>query len=249
MLASWVKGGLFMTSTAVAIWIAIVIVAVIVVVSIFTVRASRRREAMVQTWAAARNYTYLKSNSSMVGYVRGLPFTGNENERVQEFISGATPGGRSFASFKYTYDETSSQASDDGDTQQTTTIDYAVVSMRLPARLPSLSVTRRSFLDKLAKLFGGQDIVFESTEFNKMYRVKSDNEPFAYGVFQPQTLDWFMGPAQCIVPFVMRNTDMFCWHKGRPDYTTLESQLQWMEGFIDQIPQFAIDQFGEALPL
>ena len=215
-----------------------IVIAVVIPLIIYAVQAQRHREALVRGWAAARGCSYLPTNQVLVPYLRGEPFVGGRSAKVLEFIDGVTPSGRTFCSFNYNYEVSSGS---DGSSH---TVNRAIVMVRLPAVLPTLSLSYERFGDKVSKFFGGQDIELESDEFNQMFRVKSPVEAFAYAVLHPRMMEWLMGPASAAVPFVIDGQDLICWHVGLPDYDTLDRRLAYMCEFIDQIPPNVWEKYG-----
>jgi len=214
----------------------ILFVCVAIPAILFAVQAQKRRMGLAAGWAAARGCGFLQSNPALLPYLHGEPFIGGHSSKVQEFIDGVTPGGRTFCSFLYTYVVSSGKSS--------TTVMRTVVMVRLPATLPALSVTPERIGDKLQKFFGGQDIELESDEFNQRFRIKSPVEAFAYGVLHPRMMEWLMGPASGLVPFRIEGPDLLCWREGVPDYATLDGQLAAMCDFVDQIPQGVFEQYA-----
>jgi len=153
---------------------------------------------------------------------------GADQACVHDFITGITPSGRTFCSFLYSF----------GSKIQ------AVVMVRLPATLPSLILTPEMAGDKMAKLFGGQDIELESERFNRLFRIQSPVEAFAYGVMHPRMMEWLMGPALGLVPFIIDGQDVICWRYGPADYSTLDTQLVAMCNLIDLIPQSVFERYA-----
>ena len=131
-----------------------------------------------------------------------------------------------------------------GNTGSTTTVNRSIIMMRLPAALPGFSLTHEGIGDKIQKFFGGQDIELESDDFNQLFRVQSPVEGFAYGVLHPRMMEWLMGPASSLVPFVIDGPDVIFRRDGEPDYTALDGQLAVLSEFIDQIPQGVFEQYG-----
>jgi len=234
---------MFQLSGVLLIPLCLFVVAVGLII-LFSVRSSRRREALVQGWAAAHGCVYLRTNNGLARYLKGPPFTGGWGAEVREFVKGPTPSGLVFCSFRYTYEESS--GTDAQGHQETTTVNRAIVLVRLPAAFPGLRLTRESFLDKVSKFFGGQDIELESDDFNRRYRVTSDNEAFAYGVLHPRMMEWLLGPASGLVPLVIDGADLLFWREGIPDYSQLDSQLAALDAFIGMFPQGVYEQFGMA---
>jgi len=210
---------------------------VMVPLVLYAIRVHKRRLSLAAGWAAARGYSFLESNAALVPYLRGEPFPGGDSAKVQEFIYGTTPSGRTFCSFKYTYEESSGG-------RPSTTVNRSVVMVRVPAVLPALSVSYEGFGDKVQKLFGGQDIELESEDFNRLFRVMSPVESFAYAVLHPRMMEWLMGPARGLVPFRVEGSDVMCWREGKPDYSILDGQLAAMSDFADQIPHSVIEQYA-----
>jgi len=215
-----------------------IVIAVVIPLIIYAVQAQRHREALVRGWAAARGCSYLPTNQVLVPYLRGEPFVGGRSAKVLEFIDGVTPSGRTFCSFNYNYEVSSGS---DGSSH---TVNRAIVMVRLPAVLPTLSLSYERFGDKVSKFFGGQDIELESDEFNRLFRVKSPVEAFAYGVLHPRMMEWLLGPARGLVPLRLDGLDVLCWREGVPNYATLDGQLAAMCDFVDQIPQSVIEQYA-----
>jgi len=199
-------------------------------------RAQRRRLAVAAGWADDRGYDYLASNQALLPYLRGEPFVRSVSSEVMEFIEGETPGGHTFCSFLYTYTSSS------GDSP--TTVEHAIVMVRLPAGLPELSLTREEFGDKVGKFFGGQDIELESDEFNRLFRVRSPFEGFAYAVLHPRMMEWLIRQANAMVPLRIDGQDVIWWREGRPNYAMLDLQLAATSDFIDQIPQEVFEKYG-----
>ena len=89
----------------------------------------------------------------------------------------------------YTYKVTSGA----GKNRRTTTYRFTYVIVRTPfARLPDLVVRPEGLFDKLAGVFGFDDIDFESEEFSRKYHVKSADKRFAYDVLHPRMLQMLL---------------------------------------------------------
>jgi len=208
---------------------------------ILHLRAQREREALARNWAAARGCTYSESNLAMLPYLPGAPAIGPRS-KVTECIEGETPGGHSFCSFKFAYQISSIPGA-------TNAVSGAAVMVRLPAVLPELSLMHEALDDKLDKLFGAQDIELESDAFNRLFRVESPNEAFAYGVLHPRMMEWIMSEGRGMVPFYIRGQELICWGGTEPEYSTLDAQLETMCSFVDQIPQVVFEQYSQPLAL
>jgi len=205
------------------------------------VYARRERYALARGWAAARGCTYMKSNPTMVLYLPGTPIVGPQS-RVQDYIEGKTHGGRTFCSFKFFYQTSLIPGS-------SVAVGGTALMVRLPTALPRLSLSREEFSDGLDKIFGGQDIELESEDFNRVYRVESPFEAFAYSVLHPRMMEWMMSNGYGMVPFTIHDQDVICWGGEEPDYETLDKKLALMCEFIDLMPEHVLEQYEAPLAL
>jgi hypothetical protein len=65
---------------------------------------------------------------------------------------------------------------------------HRVAAVRLPDELPRLLLVPEGLGARLAKAFGGADIDFESSTFNRSWRVLADNPKVAYEMLSPRVL-------------------------------------------------------------
>ena len=216
---------------------AIVLPYVVFVGGTIAVHARRNRAALARWWADTHGCRHLASNQALVPHLSGEPFAGGGKAKVREFVSGTTPGGHTFCSFRYSFNVSKSRGS-------STSMRGCVVMVRLPAALPALSLRYEEIGDKIGKFFGGQDIDLESEEFNQMFRVMSPDEAFASELLHPLMMRWLMGAKRVLVPFYINGQDLVCVRDGKPDYATLERQVVEMCDFVDQIPQGVFEKYA-----
>jgi len=204
-----------------------------------SIAATHRRQARAMAWADANGFTYLQSEPGLAEYCDNLPFAprGGNRASAMDVVHGVTPSGRPICSFMYVYVVSTGKSS--------TTVRIAVTVVRLPVMVPWLTVTKEGLGDKIAEMFGGQDIELESDDFNRQFRVRSASEALAYGVLHPRMMEWLLGPAHDLVPFSIYDANLYCWRYGEPDYDTIGAQLTAMETLVAQIPQQVWRQFGQ----
>jgi hypothetical protein len=102
--------------------------------------------------------------------------------------------GRSFPlkAGDFTYKVTSGS----GKNRRTTTHRFSYLIVHLPFRYaPDLLIRREGFFDKLAGVFGFDDIDFESEEFSRKFHVKCTDRRFAYDVIHPRMMEFLLGDA------------------------------------------------------
>ncbi|MCL2465051.1 MAG: DUF3137 domain-containing protein, partial [Micrococcales bacterium] len=196
----------------------------------------RQRQAQLAAWAAANGFTYAPQFPPLTVRWKGPPFVNVRNAEARDVITGRTPRGRDFCSFLYMYVVQSGKSSQ--------TFYFWVMALTMPAALPWLMVNRNTFGDKLSEFFGGQDIELESDDFNRAYRVRAASQELAYGVLQPRTIEWLLGPGQAITPLRTDNADLIHWRSGQPDPAELVPHLELMDAFVDAIPQLVWEDFA-----
>lgn len=80
-----------------------------------------------------------------------------------------------------------------GKSTSTTTYRFSYLIVKLPLiDVPDLLIRRESVMDKLAGVFGFDDIDFESSEFSRKFHVKSPDKRFAYDVVHPRMIEFLM---------------------------------------------------------
>ena len=169
-------------------FLVIAVLAVTAVVVVGTLVRRRRREA-IATWAAERGWQVLGADRHLAKRWPGPPFAVGSSRRSSEILSGQV-GGRQALSFRYTYTTTSGA----GETQTSQDHEHHVVAVFLPAPLPVLALTPESLGTRIATAFGGQDIRFESAQFNSRWRVTSPDPRFAHDILHPRTLERLLRP-------------------------------------------------------
>lgn len=94
--------------------------------------------------------------------------------------------GRNIVGFDYHY-ETSSRDSD-GD-RTTTSHHFSAVIFQAGLPLTGLTIRPEGAFDRFKRLFGFDDIDFESAEFSRQFHVTSRDRQLAYDVIQPKTME------------------------------------------------------------
>lgn len=86
-----------------------------------------------------------------------------------------------------------------GKSTTTTTYRFSYLIVHLPFRnVPDLLIRPEGLFDKLAGVFGFDDIDFESEEFSRRFHVKSPDKRFAYDVIHARVMEFLLrrpGPA------------------------------------------------------
>ena len=78
-----------------------------------------------------------------------------------------------------------------GKNRQDHNLSFFMIVMR-GCQFPQLTIRREGFFDKVAEMFGFQDIKFESAEFSKAFCVRSPDKKFAYDVCNTKMMEYLL---------------------------------------------------------
>jgi hypothetical protein len=200
----------------------------------FSIEQAKKRRAAMLAWAAGRGWTLVGDASHLVGRWRGAPFGMGRARRVTNAATG-TFAGRPGITFDYQYTT--------GSGKNRTTHHYHVTVLSMPAALPHLQLTPESFGTAIAKMFGGEDIEFESEQFNQMWRVQSSVPRFAYDVVHPRLMERLLYP-DARGPMRIEGTDLVSWRSGMQDPRWIDGRLALLNDVIGSVPDFVWRQVG-----
>ena len=195
----------------------------------------RKRDAALRAWAAATGWTYVGRDPSLVGRWRGQPFNVGHSRYAREVLVGRF-GGREAVSFTYVYRT--------GGGKNQSTVTYHVLAMALPAYLPTLELTPEGLGAKVAKAFGGQDIQFESEDFNRAWRVEARDLKFAHDVVHPRLMERLLRPDARGVSIRIEGTDVLTWASGATDVTAIAPRLAVLAAVVDAVPRHVWQDHG-----
>lgn len=157
----------------------LMVVAIAVLCGLIVLVNHQRRQRLMQ-WAQNIGWTYADRDDGYVHLQSGDPFGEGYDQRAVDVLAGRYEG---MPAVSFTYRWTTGH---DKDKQ---THDAHVVALALPAYLPVVEVTPEGIGARLGKLFGAQDIQFESDDFNRAYRVTAFDERVAHAVLHPRLME------------------------------------------------------------
>jgi len=202
--------------------IAFVVIATVALTLVREVPKRRRRRAE-QRWAAQRQWV-VRGDQALAERMLGL-FGVGTSCRVSHLIAGGYAG-RPAMTFEY------------WEGGGNTSVKCHVVAVSLPVRLPGLRLSPEAMTDQVVEAVGGQDIAFESEEFNRAWRVRADDAKFAHDVLHPRMMERLMaGDAQGLSVWVY-GSEILCWIPGRADLASVDERLAVLTAVVDAIPRF-----------
>ena len=188
----------------------------------------RRRRARVIAWAAAKGWTYQDTAPALTRRWQGAPFGVGSSRRATSLLTG-TWQGRSATSFSYRYSVSNGKSR--------STFTFQVLALGLPVCLPTLELTPEGLGDRIAKAFGGQDLEFESADFNRAWRVTSGDPRFASDVVHPRLMELLLEPG-ARANLRIEGTDIRTWSPGATDLGLIASRLGLLDAVVRSIPRF-----------
>lgn len=132
----------------------------------------------------------------------------------------------------FTYKITTSN----GKSTTTHTYHFSYLIVHLPFRgVPDLLIRCEGVLDKIAGVFGFDDIDFESAEFSRKFHVKCADKRFAYDVIHPRMMEFLLRNCATAIDI---ERGRCCLSDGRKKWEPeqFRAMLAWAETFFDQWP-------------
>lgn len=111
---------------------------------------------------------------------------------------------------------------------------YAIIEVPY-AGVPTLTIRREHFFDKVAGFFGFDDIDFESAEFSDKFSVKSSDKKFAYDVIHPQMMEFLL---QSYPPSIELSMSHCCLYHEKKCWTPeqFRDEIDWARDFFAHWP-------------
>ncbi len=214
-------------------WFFLLMVAVVVGGIVWGIYAGRKKRERLAAFAASIGWTYQASAPQLVGRWRGQPFNIGSSKQASHLLTGDYRG-RTAATFEYQYTTGS------GKNRSTTVL--TITMLALPTFLPDLEITNEGLGAKLAKVFGGQDIQFESEEFNRRWRVEAAMRKTAHDIVHPRFMEFMVaGPSD---PLRFEGTDVWTWHLGAIGTDPLYARLDRLARAVDLVPRHVWQDYG-----
>ncbi|NCT90343.1 DUF3137 domain-containing protein [Cellulomonas sp. APG4] len=199
-------------------------------VALLAWQAERRQVRRARAFAREVGWEYVGSDPTLVGRWRVHPFGRGRWPSTHEVIRG-TFLGRTATSFAYRFTT--------GGGKQRRTHSFHVVAVDLPAALPTLQLSPDvAVLTAVDTALGGQDIQFESEEFNRRWKVEAVAERFAHDVLHPRLMQRLLEPdAEGLFLRIEGDAVLVC-TLGIPRYDELTRRLHVLTAIADAVPRY-----------
>jgi len=190
---------------------------------------NRKRVEAAKRWAEMIGWTWVGADNSLAHRWNGQPFGTGDGRRASEVMTGSFGPYRG-TSFAYRYTS--------GSGKERTTHVFGVTTLSLPTFLPTLELTPENLGTRIVRAFGGQDIQFESEDFNRRWRVAARDPKFAHDVLHPRVLERLVRGDTAGMSVRIEGTDILCWTVGTPDLDLLGTRLGVLRSIIDAVPRY-----------
>lgn len=209
-------------------------IALIIFLVIHARKKAEEARRQAQLWAAARGWQHYARDDNLRHRWRMPLFQSGSGRRTHNVLTGPTNSKsgvvRQALSFEYEYTVSTGKSS--------TTYYHHVVAVFLPNYIPTLTIAPEGVGAKLAKMFGGQDIQFESEEFNRRWRITGNNLAFAHAVVHPQTMEYLMRYAPHNVAYYLLGDALLIYTSGRQNLANIDQMVWHITDLIDLVPEF-----------
>lgn len=207
----------------------------IVLVVAYTQRGkSKKIQEACAAWAVQRGWNYYPEDLNLINRWQMSLFRQGSSRKATNVLTGQVNSKsgvvRQALSFNYQYTVSNGKSS--------TTYNNHIVAVFLPHYIPTLTIAPEGIGAKIAKLFGGQDIQFESEEFNERWRITGDHLAFAHAVVHPQTMEYLMMYAPGNVAYHLLGDALLIYNSGPQNLTNIDQMAWHITDLIDLVPEF-----------
>ncbi|APU17915.1 MULTISPECIES: hypothetical protein [Actinoalloteichus] len=194
----------------------------------------RRKRAEFQAWADAHGWSYRPRDDRWAGHFRAPLFHRGHRRGAHHVVEGSHRG-RRLVVFEYFYVERQGS----GKNRRNVTYRFAVASVFTPAPRPTLEVSREHVGHRLLGVFGVKDLQLESEEFNRAFRIQTEDDRFAYDILHPRTMEWMLGDERFkALPFRIDNGDLMSWRQGRLRPADIAPLATFVVDILERVPDY-----------
>jgi hypothetical protein len=199
-------------------------------------QAKKRREAFQRL---ADEYGFRFYPEKDTSFARRYGFLEHMDDGSRRYAFNRLSGdvaGQQVNIFDYHYETYST----DSKGRRTTNHHYfSIFTLGLAKRLPELTIEREGFFSKIGQALGFDDIDFESVEFSKRYKVKSNDKKFAYDFCNARMIDYLFKQQDLIIE--VDGTILALTFKGKLDVERIKPNFIRLQKIRDLMPNYLFD--------
>lgn len=220
----------------------IVVVVLLIVGGIYSYyQSEQRKQAMVQL-AARHGWQFVpdKAWDMETRYPSFSCLQQGSDRYAYNLLTGETSG-RPLCGFDYHYE---THSTDSKGNRQTHHHYFSAIVVQVPVTLKPLFIRPEGFFDKVAELFGFDDIDFESAEFSRKFCVKAEDRRWAFDVVHQATMEFLLGAPRFTLEFA--GHDVIAYRGQLFEPADFEQAVAVIGGIIDRLPQYLLRELKGA---
>jgi hypothetical protein len=128
-----------------------------------------------------------------------------------------------------------------GSGKNRTTHSFTYFVLRGDVPLQPLTIRPENVLDKMAGVFGFDDIDFESAEFSKRFFVKAKNRKWAYDVLHARAMEHLLDHRRSVIEFSGYDA-MIHMSERTLKLDEFEGSIGVLEQLLDMLPAYVVEQ-------
>jgi hypothetical protein len=152
-------------------------------------RARRQRVRDLAALAGRIGFTFTRDDVDRVVDMPFKLFTAGDGRKVELVMSG-THNSLPMRLFDYWYYD---EQSDGRGSRSRSYHRFTCALVTLPVASPPLRLTHEDLLTRIESHLGMHDVEFEYDDFNRRFRVKCNDQKFAFALFDGQMMQWLLG--------------------------------------------------------
>ncbi|MQA08031.1 MAG: hypothetical protein GEU98_05645 [Pseudonocardiaceae bacterium] len=192
--------------------------------------------------AQQRGWQYRSNDNSVIGRYQGDPFDNRGHTRRARHVFTGQHRGRPFCCFEFSYKVRKNNTGNNSGSRNETYY-YRIFAIATPAHRPTLQVTKENVGTKMLDFVGVRDLQLESVEFNEKFKIKTDNDKFAYDVLHPRTMEWMLADQRAQqIPIRFERNELVTWQRGKFELEAMEPSLNYLCDFVERVPEFVWKQ-------
>jgi len=195
------------------------------------------RRSMMRFAGQVDGWEYAPGTRDYAERLLTFPFGVGRDPRDLDLIRGPFSG-FACASFTHEYDEGDKDEVNEARQWQIDVVD-------LPYPLATVDIVPDDLLAKFAKLLGGQDIDFESADFNAKWRVKAGDTKYAHDIVHPRLMERLLQADANGMAIRVEGSAVYSWAVDRHGPEDLARRLGVLTAFARLIPDFVYREFKE----
>jgi len=224
---------------AVSVLVLVLVAVVAGLIAWYAYRAKQKRREALFVFATQHGLGYSRPDPYSIDESYGFTLFGKGDGRGCENVLTGSWQGLPVRGADYWYYEESS----DGRGGRSRNYSYfSVVVADLSCSVPHISIERESLLTKLADHLGFHDIDFESEEFNRSFRVRSDDREFAFQLIDARMMQWLLATGGEF-GFELRGPNLLTYSRRRGP-ADLPPLFDVAAGFNANLPRLVHTQYG-----